>query len=48
LRCAEKQKKNERENVSQAEINALQKLARIIVEMDRKRRPLSGAKLAKA
>lgn len=31
--------KNERENLSQAEINALQKLARILVEMNRRRRP---------
>lgn len=31
--------KNERENVSQAEINTLQKLARMIVEMYRRRRP---------
>ena len=33
--------KNERENVSQAEVNMLQKLARIMVEMNRKRRPTS-------
>jgi hypothetical protein len=31
--------KNERENVSQAEINTLQKIARALVEMNRKRRP---------
>ncbi|MGA3333488.1 MAG: type II toxin-antitoxin system RelE/ParE family toxin [Terracidiphilus sp.] len=31
--------KNERENLSQAEINALQKIARALVEMNRKRRP---------
>jgi hypothetical protein len=31
--------KNERENVSQAEINILQKIARALVEMNRKRRP---------
>jgi hypothetical protein len=31
--------KNEREKLSQAEMNALQKLARILVEMNRKRRP---------
>lgn len=30
--------KNERENVSQAEINTLQKIARALVEMNRKRR----------
>ena len=33
--------KNERENVSQAEINTLQKIARALVEMNRKRRPTS-------
>jgi hypothetical protein len=31
--------KNERENLSQAEINTLQKLARAMVEMNRRRRP---------
>lgn len=30
--------KNERENLNQAEINALQKIARALVEMNRKRR----------
>jgi hypothetical protein len=30
--------KNERENLSQAEINTLQKIARVLVEMNRKRR----------
>lgn len=33
--------KNERENVSQAEINTLQKVARALVEMNRMRRPRS-------
>jgi len=33
--------KNERENVSQAEINALQKVARALVEVSRMRRPRS-------
>ena len=33
--------KNERQNLSQAEIKTLQKLARILVDMNRKRRPLS-------
>lgn len=31
--------KNERENLSRAEINALQKIARALVELNRKRRP---------
>ena len=31
--------KNERENVSQDEINTLQKIARALVEMNRNRRP---------
>jgi hypothetical protein len=31
--------KNERENLSQSEINTLQKIARALVEMNRKRRP---------
>lgn len=31
--------KNERENLSQAEINALRKIVQAIVEMNRKRRP---------
>lgn len=33
--------KNERENLSQAEISALQKIARALVEVNRKRRPSS-------
>jgi hypothetical protein len=33
--------KNERENLSQAEIGALQKIARALVEMNRKRRKSS-------
>ena len=33
--------KSERENVSQAEINTLQKIARALVELNRKWRPAS-------
>ena len=33
--------KNERENLSQAEVSTLQKIARALVEMNRKRRPTS-------
>jgi len=33
--------KNERENLSQSEIDSLQKIARALVEMNRKRRPSS-------
>jgi hypothetical protein len=33
--------KNERENLSQAEINTLQRIARALVEMNRRRRPTS-------
>jgi hypothetical protein len=33
--------KNERENLSQSEVNTLQKLARVLVDMNRKRRSAS-------